>query len=50
VVFKAKTEHPERLALKIEKALIGTPAYASMTIRNWNTTTRLLALMEAAQA
>jgi uncharacterized protein (DUF1697 family) len=30
--------------------IVGTPAYASMTIRNWNTTTRLLALMEAAQA
>jgi len=26
--------------------LIGTPVYQSMTIRNWNTTTKLLALME----
>lgn len=26
--------------------VIGTPAYKSMTIRNWNTTTKLLALME----
>ena len=27
--------------------LAGTPAYASMTIRNWNSTTRLLALMDS---
>jgi len=26
--------------------VIGTPAYAFMTIRNWNTTTKLLALMD----
>lgn len=26
--------------------IIGTPVYQSMTIRNWNTTTKLLALME----
>lgn len=26
--------------------IIGTPAYASMTIRNWNTTTKLLALLD----
>jgi uncharacterized protein (DUF1697 family) len=26
--------------------IIGSPIYASMTIRNWNTTTKLLALME----
>ncbi len=26
--------------------IIGTPAYQYMTIRNWNTTTKLLALME----
>ena len=26
--------------------IIGTPIYQSMTIRNWNTTTKLLALME----
>ncbi|CAG0938147.1 hypothetical protein BROC_00117 [Candidatus Brocadiaceae bacterium] len=26
--------------------IIGTPAYQNMTIRNWNTTTKLLALME----
>lgn len=25
--------------------IVGTPAYASMTIRNWNTTTKLLALL-----
>lgn len=27
--------------------IVGTPAYRSMTIRNWNTTTKLLALIEA---
>ncbi len=26
--------------------IVGTPEYASMTIRNWNTTTRLLALLD----
>lgn len=26
--------------------IIGTPAYQSMTIRNWNTTTKLLALLQ----
>ena len=26
--------------------IIGTPVYQNMTIRNWNTTTKLLALME----
>lgn len=26
-------------------SIVGTPAYQSMTIRNWNTTTKLLALM-----
>src|SRR5919106_5212141 len=26
--------------------IVGSPIYASMTIRNWNTTTKLLALME----
>lgn len=29
-------------------AIVGTPAYQSMTIRNWNTTTRLLAMMREA--
>lgn len=28
-------------------AIAGTPAYKSMTIRNWNTTTKLLALLSA---
>lgn len=28
--------------------IIGTPAYASMTIRSWNTTVKLLAMMDAA--
>lgn len=28
-------------------AIVGTPAYKSMTIRSWNTTTKLLALLEA---
>jgi uncharacterized protein (DUF1697 family) len=27
--------------------IVGTPVYQSMTIRNWNTTIKLLALMEA---
>jgi len=27
--------------------IMGTPAYKSMTIRNWNTTTKLLELMES---
>jgi uncharacterized protein (DUF1697 family) len=27
--------------------IVGTPAYKSMTIRNWNTTTKLLSLLEA---
>jgi uncharacterized protein (DUF1697 family) len=27
-------------------AIVGTPAYKSMTIRNWNTTTKLLVLLE----
>jgi hypothetical protein len=26
--------------------IVGTPAYQNMTIRNWNTTARLLELME----
>lgn len=29
--------------------IIGTPAYQSMTIRNWNTTTKLLALLKEAE-
>jgi uncharacterized protein (DUF1697 family) len=29
--------------------IIGTPAYQCMTIRNWNTTTKLLALIQAAE-
>jgi uncharacterized protein (DUF1697 family) len=28
--------------------IVGQPVYKSMTIRNWNTTTKLLALMDAA--
>lgn len=27
--------------------IIGSPIYQSMTIRNWNTTTKLLVLMDA---
>ena len=27
--------------------IVGTPNYKSMTIRNWNTTVKLLALMDA---
>jgi uncharacterized protein (DUF1697 family) len=30
--------------------IVGTPAYQNMTIRNWNTTSKLLALMEAMRA
>lgn len=30
--------------------IVSTPAYGSMTIRNWNTTTRLLELMRKADA
>jgi uncharacterized protein (DUF1697 family) len=30
--------------------IIGLPIYKSMTIRNWNTTTKLLNMMEAAQS
>jgi uncharacterized protein (DUF1697 family) len=30
--------------------IIGTPAYRFMTIRNWNTTTKLLALLDAQQS
>jgi uncharacterized protein (DUF1697 family) len=30
--------------------IVGTPAYKSMTIRNWNTTTALLELLEKAEA
>ena len=28
--------------------IVSSPIYASVTIRNWNTTTKLLSLMEAA--
>jgi uncharacterized protein (DUF1697 family) len=27
--------------------IVGTPAYANMTIRNWNTTTKLTAMLDA---
>jgi hypothetical protein len=30
--------------------VVGTPAYQNMTIRNWNTTGKLLALMERIEA
>ena len=30
--------------------IVGTPAYQSMTIRNWNTTTKLLKLLEEMDA
>lgn len=42
-----------RLTSKASQSLlskiVGQPIYQSMTIRNWNTTTKLLALMKAAQ-
>ena len=28
--------------------IVGSPIYSSVTIRNWNTTTRLMSLMDAA--
>lgn len=34
----------ERTKSRLNK-VVGTPAYASMTIRNWNTTTKLLQIM-----
>jgi uncharacterized protein (DUF1697 family) len=42
LISKAAQSHLTRI--------IGTPVYQSMTIRNWNTTTKLLRLMEAAGA
>ena len=38
LISKAAQSHMNRI--------IATPAYQNMTVRNWNTTTRLLALME----
>lgn len=35
----------ERVRSKLSK-IVGTPAYKSMTIRNWNTTTKLLDLLD----
>jgi uncharacterized protein (DUF1697 family) len=35
----------ERIASSRLNRIIGTPAYQAMTIRNWNTTTKLLELM-----
>ena len=39
----------ERARSRLGK-IIGTPMYKSMTIRSWNTTTKLLALLTAAEA
>lgn len=39
----------ERTRSRLSKVM-GTPAYASMTIRNWNTTTALLAMAAAGDA
>jgi uncharacterized protein (DUF1697 family) len=39
----------ERTRSRLSKVM-GTPAYASMTIRNWNTTTALLAIAAAGDA
>lgn len=36
----------ERTKSRLNK-IVGTPMYASMTIRNWNTTTKLLSLLES---
>jgi len=42
--------YASRLASKAAQSrlsrIVGTPAYQNMTIRNWNTTTKLLALMK----
>ena len=42
--------YSQRLSAKRTKSrlskIVGTPVYKSMTIRNWNTTTKLLALLE----
>lgn len=35
----------ERTKSRLNK-IVGTPAYAAMTIRNWNTTTKLLSLLK----
>ena len=37
----------QRMQSKLTK-VIGMPIYKSMTIRNWNTTTKLLGLMQQA--
>jgi uncharacterized protein (DUF1697 family) len=39
----------ERTKSRLNK-IVGTPAYQSMTIRNWNTTTKLLKLLEEIDA
>lgn len=39
----------ERVKSRLSK-IIGTPVYKSMTIRSWNTTTKLLELIEALEA
>jgi uncharacterized protein (DUF1697 family) len=39
----------ERTKSRLSK-IVGTPAYRSMTIRNWNTTTKLLALVRQRDA
>jgi uncharacterized protein (DUF1697 family) len=38
----------ERAAESRTTRMIGTPTYRSLTIRNWNTTTKVLALLEGA--
>ena len=39
----------ERTRSRLSK-IIGTPAYKSMTIRNWNTTTKLLEMLGKAES
>lgn len=39
----------ERIKSRLSK-IVGTPVYKSMTIRSWNTTTKLLKLIEALEA
>jgi uncharacterized protein (DUF1697 family) len=46
--------YSQRLSSELTKSrlssIIGTPAYSSMTIRNWNTTTKLLELIKASKS
>ena len=45
VLYFSRTVH--KITSSHVSRIVGTPAYQNMTIRNWNTTTKMLALMEA---